>query len=151
MAAGLAVAAGGCSIADRIVGPPEPSPVDESPRKARERVEAYLAAMVAKDTAAGRAQLCPTLAGTFDKTATGDGGDFHPKITVSQASVTDVRADGDGHKVTAAMAVTSGKTTTPVGVTFFVANVGDGWCIAGEEPAVVLPSLPSPPSPTASP
>jgi len=144
VAAALVLALGGCSLTDKIIGPPEPSPVDESPQKAREKVEAYLAAMVKKDAAAGRKQLCPTLAGTFDKTAKGDGGDFNAKIKVTAATVTDVRAEGDAQKVTAAMAVTSGKTTTPVGVVFRVTNIETGWCIAGEDPAVVLPSLPSP-------
>jgi hypothetical protein len=145
----LAAPLGGCTLADKIVGAAEPSPVDESPQKAREKVEAYLAAMAKRDAAAGRKHLCPTLAGTFDKTAKGDGGDFNPKTKVAGPLVTDVRADGNGQKVTTAMLVTiAGQRPTPVGVAFLVTNIDTGWCIAGEDPAVVLPSMPSPPAPT---
>ncbi|MEV4624185.1 hypothetical protein AB0J74_36415 [Asanoa sp. NPDC049573] len=146
----LAAPLGGCSIADKIVGE-DPKPIDESPQKAREKVEAYLAAMVKRDAAAGRKQLCPTLAGTFDKTAAGEGGDFYKKTKVSGPVVTDVRADASGQKVTAAMLVTfSGKKPVPLGVGFLVTNIDTGWCIAGEDPAVVLPSMPSTASPTPS-
>jgi len=146
----LAAPLGGCSIADKIVGA-DPKPIDESPQKAREKVEAYLLALGKRDAAAGRKQLCPTLAGTFDKTAKGEGGDFNPKTKVSGAFVTDVRAEANGQKVTTAMLVTpAGGKATPVGVTFLVTNIDTGWCIAGEDPAVVLPSMPSPPGPTPS-
>ncbi|GIF48545.1 hypothetical protein DFJ67_8250 [Asanoa ferruginea] len=141
---------GGCSIADKIVGE-DPKPIDESPQKAREKVEAYLAAMTKRDAAAGRKQLCPTLAGTFDKTASGVDGDFYKKTKVSGAVVTDVRAEATGQKVTTAMLVTfSGKKPVPLGVSFLVTNIDTGWCIAGEDPAVVLPSMPSTTSPTPS-
>ncbi len=104
----LAAPLGGCSIADKIVGA-DPKPIDESPQKAREKVEAYLLALGKRDAAAGRKQLCPTLAGTFDKTAKGEGGDFNPKTRVSGAFVTDVRAEANGQKVTTAMLVTAGR------------------------------------------
>jgi len=150
LAVALAAPLAGCSITEKIVGA-EPKPVDESPQKARAHVEAYLAAMTKRDATAGRKLLCPTLAGTFDKNAKGEGGDFNPKTTVSGALVTDVRADGDGQKVTAAMLVTpSGGKPTPVGVAFLVTNIDTGWCIAGEDAAVVLPSMPTPASPTPS-
>jgi len=141
---------GGCSLADKIVGE-DPKPIDESPQKAREKVEAYLAALAKRDAAAGRKQLCATLAGTFDKTAKGDGGDFNPKTKVSGPVVTDVRAEATGQKVTTAMLVTiAGQDPTPVGVSFLVTNIDTGWCIAGEDPAVVLPSMPSTATPTPS-
>ncbi|GIF68124.1 hypothetical protein Ais01nite_61590 [Asanoa ishikariensis] len=150
LAVALVAPLGGCSVAKQIVGA-DPKPVDESPQKAREKVEAYLAAMGKRDAAAGRKELCPTLAGTFDKTATGDGGDFNKKTKVSGGIVTDVRADGNGQKVTTAMLVTPpGGKPTPVGVVFLVTNIDTGWCIAGEDPAVVLPSMPSSSSPTPS-
>ena len=146
----LAAPLAGCSITEKIVGA-EPKPVDESPQKAREKVEAYLAALAKRDAAAGRKQLCPTLATVFDKTATAEGGDFYKKTKVSGPVVTDVRAEGDGQKVTTAMLVTvSGQKPTPVGVGFLVTNIDTGWCIAGEDPAVVLPSMPSTGSPTPS-
>jgi hypothetical protein len=149
-ATALAVPLSGCSIADKIVGG-EPSPVDESPQKARAHVEAYLAAMAKRDAAAGRKLLCPTLAGTFDKTAKGEGGDFNPKTKVRGGVVTDVRAEGDGQKVTAAMLVRpAGGDETPVSVAFLVTHIGTGWCIAAEDTAVVLPSMPSVASPTPS-
>jgi hypothetical protein len=150
LAAALALPLGGCEIADKIVGA-DPSPVDESPQKARAHVEAYLAAMAKRDAAAGRKLLCPTLAGTFDKTAKGEGGDFNPKTKVAGGVVTDVRAEGDGQKVTAAMLVTpAGGDRTPVSVSFLVTNIDTGWCIAAEDTAVVLPSMPAAPSPTPS-
>ncbi|GAA1855944.1 hypothetical protein [Asanoa iriomotensis] len=145
-----ALALGGCTLADKIVGA-DPVPVDESPQKARAHVESYLAAMAKRDAAAGRKLLCPTLAGTFDKTAKGEGGDFNPKTKVSGGLVTDVRAEGEGQKVTAAMLVTpAGGERTPVSVAFLVTNIDTGWCIAAEETAVVLPSMPAAPSPTPS-
>ncbi|MEV4534877.1 hypothetical protein AB0J82_13705 [Asanoa sp. NPDC049518] len=146
----LAAPLGGCSVAKQIVGA-DPKPIDESPQKAREKVEAYLAAMAKRDVAAGRKQLCPTLAGTFDKTAQAEGGDFSKRTKVSGGIVTDVRAEGNGQKVTTAMLVTpSGGEATPVGVVFLVTNIDTGWCIAGEDPGVVLPSMPSAPGPTPS-
>ncbi|MDG4827127.1 hypothetical protein O7635_35225 [Asanoa sp. WMMD1127] len=150
LAVALAAPLAGCSIADKIVGE-DPAPVDESPQKARAHIEAYLAAMTKRDTAAGRKLLCPTLVGTFDKTATGEGGDFNKKTKVGPAQVTDVRADGDGQLVTAAILVTPpGGKPTPVGVTFLVTNIDSGWCIAREDRAVVLPSMPAAASPSPS-
>lgn len=150
LAVALAAPLSGCSVAKQIVGA-DPKPIDESPQKAREKVEAYLLAMGKRDLAAGRKQLCPTLAGTFDKTAQGEGGDFSKKVKVSGGFVTDVRAEGNGQQVTTAMLVTpAGGKATPVGVVFLVTNIDTGWCIAREDPAVVLPSMPSPPGPTPS-
>jgi hypothetical protein len=148
LTAALVVPLGGCSIADKIIGG-DPEPVDESPLKARAHVEAYLAAMAKRDAAAGRKLLCPTLAGTFDKTAKGEGGDFNPKTKVAGGVVTDVQPAANGQKVTAAMLVTpAGGDATPVSVAFLVTNIDTGWCIAAEDTAVVLPSMPAAPSPT---
>jgi hypothetical protein len=147
----LPVAVAGCDLADQVTGGAAPTPVDESPRLAREKVEAYLAAMTAKDAAAGRQQLCPPLYGIFDKTATGAGGDFAKGVTVADAAVTDVRADGPSQKVTAALTVTAGGTTSAVGIAFTVSRIAEGWCIAAEEPAVVLATPPAaPPTPQAA-
>ncbi|WP_203711321.1 hypothetical protein [Asanoa siamensis] len=150
LTAALAVPLGGCSIADSIVGA-DPVPIDESPQKARAHVEAYLAAMAKRDAAAGRKLLCPTLAGTFDKTAKGEGGDFNPDVRVAGGVVTGVAAEGDGQKVTAAMLVTpKGGKATPVSVTFLVTHIDSGWCIAREDTAAVLPSMPATPIPSPS-
>jgi hypothetical protein len=140
LAALAALGLGACDAVEKITGPPEPTPVDESPRLAKEKVEAYLAAMTAKNVKAGRLQLCPSLYGIFDKTATGTGGDFARGVSVSDATVTDVRKDGPAQKVTAALTVTAGGASGPVGIAFTVSRIESGWCIAGEEPAVPLPS-----------
>jgi hypothetical protein len=141
LAAGLAL--GGCDAVEKITGQDPPKPVDESPRLAREKVEAYLAAMTAKDAATGKTHLCPSLHGVFDKTATGVDGDFNKNVTVSDAVVADVRADGPAQKVTANLTLRAGDRTAPVGIVFTVSRIAEGWCIAGEEPATPLP-LPSP-------
>ena len=54
-------------------------------------------------------------------------------------------------KTPAAREVTfAGKKPVPLGVGFMVTNIDTGWCIADEDAAVVLPSMPSPPGPTPS-
>jgi hypothetical protein len=145
LAALAALGLGACDAVEKITGPPAPTPVDESPRLAREKVEAYLAAMTAKDVKAGRRQLCPSLYGIFDKTATGTGGDFARGVTVSDATVIDVREDGPAHKVTAALTAATRATSGRVGIAFTVSRIESGWCIAGEEAAVPPPAaVPSP-------
>lgn len=131
----LVLALGGCDAVEKIVQPDPPKPVDESPRLAKEKVEAYLAAMTARDKAAGRTHLCPSLHGVFDKTATGANGDFNQKLTVADATVVDVRAEGPAQKVSANLTLTAGDRSAPVGIVFTVSRIAEGWCIAGEEAA----------------
>jgi hypothetical protein len=141
----LALAVGGCDAVEKIVQPDPPKPVDESPRLAREKVEAYLAAMTARDKAAGRTHLCPSLHGVFDKTATGANGDFNKSLKVADAAVVDVRAEGPAQMVTANLSLTAGDRTEPVGILFTVSRIAEGWCIAAEEATSPLPV----PTPTA--
>ena len=140
----LALALGGCDAVEKITGSDPPKPVDESPRLAKEKVEAYLAAMTAKDRAAGKQHLCPSLHGVFDKTSTGANGDFNKGLTVADATVVDVRAEGPAQKVTANLTLTSGERSAPVGIVFTVSRITEGWCIAAEEAAAPLPVTPAP-------
>jgi len=140
----LALALGGCDAVEKITGSDPPKPVDESPRLAKEKVEAYLAAMTAKDRAAGKQQLCPSLYGVFDKTSTGANGDFNKSLTVADATVVDVRADGPAQKVTANLTLTAGERSAPVGIVFTVSRITEGWCIAGEQATAPLPVTPAP-------
>jgi hypothetical protein len=142
--AAVALALGGCDAVERITGSDPPKPVDESPRLAKEKVEAYLAAMTAKDRVAGKQHLCPSLHGVFDKTSTGANGDFNKALTVADATVVDVRADGPAQKVTANLTLTAGERSAPVGIVFTVSRITEGWCIAGEEAAAPLPVTPAP-------
>ena len=135
----MVIAVGGCDAVEKITRPDPPKPVDESPRLARQKVEAYLAAMTARDRAAGRTHLCPSLHGVFDKTATGANGDFNKNLTVADATVVDVRAEGPAQKVTANLTLTAGDRTAPVGIVFTVSRIAEGWCIAAEEAASPLP------------
>ena len=125
----------GCGILDDDPEPPAVK-VDESPQRARERVQAYLDAMTAKDVPTGRAQLCVSLHAAFDKAATGANGDFATHFTVTSAAITDIRAAGDEQQVSTAITVTAKGQRIPLKLLFTVARAGDGtdaWCIAREE------------------
>ena len=89
---------GGCDAVEKIIGSDPPKPVDESPRLAREKVEAYLAAMTAKDRAAGKQHCARRWHGVFDKTATGENGDFNKKLTVAARRWYDVRAEAPARR-----------------------------------------------------
>jgi predicted small lipoprotein YifL len=125
----------GCGLVGGGSEPPAEK-VDESPQRARERVQGYLDAMKAKDVPTGRAQLCAPLHAAFDKVATSANGDFADHFTVEAATITDIRAAGDGQQVSTSITVTAKGQRIPLKLLFTVTRAGDGtdaWCIAGEE------------------
>ncbi|NES12307.1 MULTISPECIES: hypothetical protein [Micromonospora] len=115
-------------------GPPQKAPAAEAAAKSRERVQAYLDAMVAKDVDAGRSQLCAPAQAAFDAGATGPNGDFADHFTVPHSTITDVRSGPHGQEVSTAVTVAVGtrKATRPL--LFTVTRSGADWCIAGEAP-----------------
>jgi hypothetical protein len=104
---------------------------------AREVVQNYLDAMKAKDPAKGKEQMCPSLHEQFDKTATGEEGDFSSRLTVKEQSISNVQPKGeDGHRVTTTMVVqakVSGANPVKADIAFDVHKLGDLWCIYNEE------------------
>lgn len=126
----------GCGIGgdDEPAERPGQAPAAEASAKARERVQAYLDAMTAKDVAAGRSQLCAVMHAAFDAAATGPNGDFADHFEVPQAQITDIRPGPRGQEVSATVSVTAGtrKLTRPL--LFTVTRDGADWCIAGETP-----------------
>lgn len=115
-------------------GTPQKAPAEEAAAKSRERVQAYLDAMAAKDVDAGRSQLCAPAQAAFDAAATGPNGDFADHFTVPQATITDVRSGSHGQEVSTAVTVAAGgrKATRPL--LFTVTRSGADWCIDGEAP-----------------
>ncbi|ASW56062.1 hypothetical protein [Plantactinospora sp. KBS50] len=108
---------------------------EDAGQRARERVQAYLDAMKAKDVAAGREQLCAPLQETFDKAATGSSGDFAKHFTVTEAEIVDVSSDNGWERVESTVTVeVSGKSLSR-SVSFAVTSVDGAWCIGKEEPA----------------
>ncbi|SBT44849.1 hypothetical protein [Micromonospora auratinigra] len=139
----LPVALTGCGDDDTDTGAAAPTPrapAQEAASKSRERVQAYLDAMAAKDVDAGRSQLCAPLQATFDTAATGPNGDFADHFTVPQAVITDVRSGAHGQEVSTTVTVAAGarKATRPV--LFTVTRSGADWCIAGEAPGDNTPA-----------
>ncbi|MEW2382015.1 hypothetical protein AB0873_07975 [Micromonospora sp. NPDC047707] len=136
----------GCGIGgdDQPAERPGRAPVEEASAKARERVQAYLDAMTAKDVAAGRSQLCAAMHEAFDAAATGPNGDFADHFEVPQAQITDIRPGPQGLQVSTAVSVTSGRQKLTRPLLFTVTRDGADWCIAGEARG-------NPPSPAASP
>ncbi|MER7456532.1 nuclear transport factor 2 family protein [Micromonospora sp. NPDC126480] len=133
----------GCGIGGDDQPAAEPTgraPAEEASAKARERVQAYLDAMTAKDVAAGRSQLCAVMHEAFDAAATGPNGDFADHFEVPQAQITDIRPGPRGQEVSAAVSVTAGtrKLTRPL--LFTVTRDGADWCIAAEAPGGNTPS-----------
>lgn len=133
----LPAALTGCGLTggdDSDGGVPQKAPAEEAAAKSRERVQAYLDAMAAKDVAAGRGQLCAPEQAAFDAAATGPNGDFADHFTVPQATITDIRSGPHGQEVSAAVTVAVGarKATRPL--LFTVTRSGADWCIAGEAP-----------------
>ncbi|MDM4720015.1 nuclear transport factor 2 family protein [Micromonospora sp. WMMA1363] len=125
----------GCGFgSDQPAERPEQASAEEASAKARERVQAYLDAVTAKDVAAGRSQLCAAMHKTFDGAATGPNGDFADHFEVPEAKITDVRPGSRGLEVSTSMSVTTGtrKITRPL--VFTVTRDGADWCIAGELP-----------------
>ncbi|MEU7620107.1 hypothetical protein AB0M91_07125 [Micromonospora rifamycinica] len=126
----------GCGLGgdDGAGGTPERVPVQEASGKARERVQAYLDAMAAKDPAAGRNQLCATMQEGFDAAATGPNGDFADHFRVPGATITDIRTSAQGQEVSTTVTVSVGTKKTTRSLLFTVTRDGADWCIAGEEP-----------------
>ncbi|MFG1837772.1 hypothetical protein [Micromonospora sp. NPDC049175] len=128
----------GCGIGhdDKVKPPaaPAPNPAEEATTRSRERVQAYLDAMTAKDVAAGRSQLCALLHDAFDLAATSPNGDFADHFQVPEAAITDIRSGPLGQEVSVSVSVTAGKVTVARPLVFTVTRQGSDWCIAGESP-----------------
>ncbi|MFC5922526.1 hypothetical protein [Micromonospora vulcania] len=144
----LPVALVGCGIGgggEKPAAKPPRVPAEEAGTRSRERVQAYLDAMTAKDAAAGRSQLCALLHEGFDLAATGPNGDFADHFEVPEATITDVRSGSRGQEVSVSVSVTVGKRKTTRPLLFTVTKDGGDWCIAGEAPGGV-PATGSTPS-----
>lgn len=136
----LPLGSAGCGDADEPAEDPNRVSAEEATTKARERVQAYLDAMVAKDTTAGRSQLCVPAHAAFDAAATGANGDFADHFTVSAAEITDVRPGPQGQEVSTSVTVTVGKQSTSKPLLFTVTRSGVDWCIAAEAPGGRTPT-----------
>ncbi len=139
----------GCS-ADEPTESPEEAPAVESATKARERVQAYLDAVAAKDVAAGRSQFCAVMHPAFDAVATGPSGDFADHFEVSQAQITEVEPGPQGEEVSATVSVSSGAEALVRPLLFTVTRDGADWCIASEALGNTAPSTGTP-EPTETP
>ncbi|MFG1652053.1 nuclear transport factor 2 family protein [Micromonospora sp. NPDC049275] len=143
----------GCGIGggdeDESTAEPAKAPAEEAGTRSRERVQAYLDAMTAKDVAAGRSQLCELLHDGFDLAATGPNGDFADHFQVPAATITGVRSGPRGQEVSVSVSVTAGKSKVTRPLVFTVTRDGGDWCIAGEAPGrTTAPSSPAvPPRP----
>ncbi|RAO63448.1 hypothetical protein LUPAC06_00174 [Micromonospora saelicesensis] len=142
----LPVALVGCGIGgedeEKSAAKPARAPADEAAARSRERVQAYLDAMAAKDVAAGRSQLCALLHDGFDLGATGPNGDFADHFQVPEAAITDIRSGPLGQEVRVSVSVAVGKHTVVRPLVFTVTRDGSDWCIAGEAPG--QPAAPTP-------
>ncbi|WBB49910.1 hypothetical protein O3597_05395 [Verrucosispora sp. WMMA2044] len=123
---------------------PGRAPAEEAMLKSRERVQAYLDAMAAKDVAAGRSQLCAVLHEAFDGAATEPNGDFADHFEVSKSEITDIRPGPSGQEVSTAVTVTVGKKKATRPLLFTVTRDGLDWCISDERPGGHSPA----PAPT---
>ncbi|MEU5782138.1 nuclear transport factor 2 family protein [Micromonospora lupini] len=145
----------GCGIGgddeDEPAAKTERAPAEEAGARSRERVQAYLDAMTAKDVAAGRSQLCKLLHDGFDLAATGPNGDFADHFQVPAAAITDVRSGPHGQEVSVSVSVTAGKSKVTRPLVFTVTRDGGDWCIAGEAPGRTSAPSSSPPRPGGSP
>ncbi|MET8094784.1 nuclear transport factor 2 family protein [Micromonospora sp. NPDC005220] len=140
----LPVALVGCGIGggdeEESAAKPARAPAEEAATRSRERVQAYLDAMAAKDVAAGRSQLCALLHDGFDLGATGPNGDFADHFQVPEASITDIRSGPLGQEVRVSVSVAVGKRTVSRPLVFTVTRDGSDWCIAGEAPDAPTPT-----------
>lgn len=136
----------GCS-ADEPAESAEQAPAVESATKARERVQAYLDAVAAKDVAAGRSQFCAVMHPAFDAVATGPSGDFADHFEVSQAQITEVEPGPQGEEVSAAVSVTTDAEELVRPLLFTVVRDGADWCIASETPGGTAPAAAATPEP----
>ncbi|WFE41482.1 hypothetical protein [Micromonospora sp. WMMD998] len=132
----LPVGLAGCGEADAggAAAPTGRAPAEEAAAKSRERVQAYLDALAARDTDAGRSQLCAPMRAAFDAAATGPNGDFAKHFTVPRATITDVRTGSKGQEVSAVITVAAGSHEADRALLFTVTRTGADWCIAGEAP-----------------
>ncbi|PZG06561.1 hypothetical protein C1I95_32025 [Micromonospora craterilacus] len=126
----------GCGLLDDEEEAEQPgrAPAEEAMAKSRERVQAYLDAMAAKDVAAGRSQLCTVLHEAYDEAATGPNGDFADHFDVPRAEIIDVRPGPAGQEVSTSIAVTAGSRKLTRKLLFTVTRDGLDWCIADERP-----------------
>ncbi|MDG4814527.1 hypothetical protein O7628_03255 [Micromonospora sp. WMMD956] len=124
----------GCGESGGATQQPGRAPAEEAAAKSRERVQAYLDAMIAKDVAAGRGQLCAPSQEAFDAAATGPNGDFADHFTVTGATITDVRPGASGQEVSTEITVTAGSREATRPLLFTVTRSGADWCVAGEAP-----------------
>ncbi|MEV4482209.1 hypothetical protein [Micromonospora coxensis] len=131
----------GCGIGDddEDAAPLDRAPAEEAAVKSRERVQAYLDAMSAKDVDAGRSQLCATMHAAFDAAATGPNGDFADHFEVPKAAITDVRTGPAGQEVSTSVTVSVGAKEVVRPLLFTVTRVGADWCISGEAPGTPRP------------
>ncbi|NES29549.1 hypothetical protein GCE86_16925 [Micromonospora terminaliae] len=142
----LPVTLAGCGLGGGDDAPDSPAsgsqraPAEEAAAKSRERVQAYLDAMAAKDVDAGRSQLCAPMQSAFDAAATGPNGDFADHFTVPQATITDVRSGPQGEEVSTSVTVAVGSRKATRSLLFTVTRSGADWCIAGETPGGNTPS-----------
>lgn len=134
----------GCGLGDEPADDPNRAPAEEAANRSRERVQAYLDAMVAKDVAVGRSQFCATAHAAFDAAATGANGDFAEHFTVGQAVITDVRPGPRGQEVAVNVTVTVGEESLTRSLLFTVTRDGADWCIVDEAPGD--PAAPAEPS-----
>ncbi|WP_089157377.1 hypothetical protein [Micromonospora sp. NBS 11-29] len=147
----LPVGLAGCGApgAGGTATPTGRAPAQEAAAKSRERVQAYLDALAARDVAAGRSQLCEPMHSAFDTAATGLNGDFADHFTVPQATITGVRSGPHGQEVSATITVAAGSRTAARSLLFTVTRSGADWCISGEVP--VNPEAEPTPDPTGPP
>ncbi|MEV7326914.1 hypothetical protein [Micromonospora sp. NPDC093244] len=146
----LPVSLVGCGIGggdEQEAAKPERAPAEEAATRSRERVQAYLDAMTAKDVAAGRSQLCALLQEGFDLSATGPNGDFADHFEVPGATIDAVEPGPRGQEVSVSVTVAAGKRTITRPLVFTVTRDGGDWCIAGEAPGdASAPAGPPPPA-----
>ncbi|MEV4121145.1 nuclear transport factor 2 family protein [Micromonospora sp. NPDC049645] len=143
----LPIALVGCGIGGGDTDEPAKparAPAEEATARSRERVQAYLDAMAAKDVAAGRSQLCALLHEGFDLGATGPNGDFADHFQVPEAAITDIRSGPLGQEVSVSVSVAIGKRTVARPLVFTVTRDGSDWCIAGEAPGGAVVANPTP-------
>ncbi|MEV6519904.1 hypothetical protein ACFWDK_31280 [Micromonospora chalcea] len=149
-----ALAACGSGDEGAATAPSGRAPAEEAAAKSRERVQAYLDALTARDADAGRSQLCAPMHAAFDAAATGPNGDFADHFTVPDATITDVRSGPNGQEVSASVTVAAGSRKATRALLFTVTRNGADWCISGEVPGdrTADPSEPPParPSPVSS-
>ncbi|MFD6640140.1 hypothetical protein ACFWDN_30475 [Micromonospora chalcea] len=143
-----ALAACGSGDEGAATAPSGRAPAEEAAAKSRERVQAYLDALTARDADAGRSQLCAPMHAAFDAAATGPNGDFADHFTVPDATITDVRSGPNGQEVSASVTVAAGSRKATRALLFTVTRNGADWCISGEVPGdrTADPSEPPPPA-----